>query len=160
MTVRFLADEDLRTVVIEGLRSRERTIDILDLKTTRLRGTGDPALLELAALEGRILIHPRSADDAAALSLPSWCRKANFRRIYRSPAAERNRCDHRVTASRVGRVAGRRVAKSDRVSAIPVKRRLWASPVLSKRPISWTAVLVEPVVGTSSHQPGRSSRPS
>ena len=56
MTVRFLADEDLDAGIIEGLRSREPAIDILDVKSTGLRGTKDPALLELAAQQSRILI--------------------------------------------------------------------------------------------------------
>ena len=56
MTVRFLADEDVRTGIIQGLRSREPAIDILDVKTSGLRGMKDPALLELAAQQGRIMI--------------------------------------------------------------------------------------------------------
>lgn len=56
MTVRFLADEDLHGGLIEGLQSRESTIDILDVKSAGLRGMTDPALLELAAQQGRILI--------------------------------------------------------------------------------------------------------
>jgi predicted nuclease of predicted toxin-antitoxin system len=56
VNVRFLADEDLRAAIIEGLRSREPAIDILDVKTTGLRRTADPALLEVAALHDRILI--------------------------------------------------------------------------------------------------------
>ena len=56
MTVRFLADEDLDVGIIQGLRSREPAIDILDVKTAGLRGTKDPALLELAAQQGRIMI--------------------------------------------------------------------------------------------------------
>ena len=43
-------------VCIKGLRSREPAIDILDVKTAGLRGTKDPALLELAAQQGRIMI--------------------------------------------------------------------------------------------------------
>ena len=56
MTVRFLADEDLDVDIIQGLRSREPAIDILDVKSAGLRGTGDPALLELAAQQGRIVV--------------------------------------------------------------------------------------------------------
>ncbi len=56
MTVRFLTDEDLDARIIQGLRSREPAIDILDVKTAGLRGTKDPVLLELAARQGRILI--------------------------------------------------------------------------------------------------------
>ena len=56
MTVRFLADEDLDSDIIEGLRSREPAIDILSAKKTSLRGTKDPDLLEFAAQQERILI--------------------------------------------------------------------------------------------------------
>jgi hypothetical protein len=56
VTVRYLADEDLKAAIIQGLRSREPAIDILDVKTTGLRGTKDPALLEIAARQDRILI--------------------------------------------------------------------------------------------------------
>jgi hypothetical protein len=39
VTVRFLADEDLRDSIIHGLRSREPALDILDVKSAGLRGT-------------------------------------------------------------------------------------------------------------------------
>ncbi len=61
MTVRFLADEDIDVDIVQGLRSREPAIDILDVKSAGLRGTEDPALLELAAGQDRILIsHDRN----------------------------------------------------------------------------------------------------
>jgi hypothetical protein len=56
VSVRFLADEDLDADIVEGLRSREPAIDILDVKSAGLRGTKDPALLDLAAQQDRILI--------------------------------------------------------------------------------------------------------
>jgi hypothetical protein len=56
VTVRFLADESLRASIVRGLLSREPAIDILDVKTAGLRGTKDPALLEIAAEQNRILI--------------------------------------------------------------------------------------------------------
>jgi hypothetical protein len=56
VSIRFLADEDLRVAIIEGLRSKEPTIDILDVKSAGLRRTADPALLELAAQQNRVLI--------------------------------------------------------------------------------------------------------
>ncbi|MCX6629179.1 MAG: DUF5615 family PIN-like protein [Candidatus Solibacter sp.] len=56
MSVRFLADEDLDADIVDALRQREPAIDILDVKVTALRGTKDPALLELAAQQDRILI--------------------------------------------------------------------------------------------------------
>lgn len=56
MSIRFLADEDLDSDIINGLRSREPAIDILDVKTAGLRGAKDPTLLDLAEQQGRIVI--------------------------------------------------------------------------------------------------------
>jgi hypothetical protein len=56
LSVRFLADEDLDSDIIEGLRFREPAIDILDAKKAGLRRVRDPELLELAAQQERILI--------------------------------------------------------------------------------------------------------
>lgn len=56
MTVRFLADENLDTDIVQGLRAREPAIDILDVKTAGLRGAPDPALLEIAVQQDRVLI--------------------------------------------------------------------------------------------------------
>ena len=56
MTVRFLADEDLDSAIVEGLRSREPAIDILDINNIGLRGTKDLSILEMAAQQGRIVI--------------------------------------------------------------------------------------------------------
>lgn len=56
MTVRFLADEDIDSGIVEDLCSRESAIDVLDVKTAGLRGTTDPELLELAAEQNRVLI--------------------------------------------------------------------------------------------------------
>ncbi len=49
MIVRFLADEDLDSDIIEGLLSREPAVDILDAKRADLRGAKDQALLDVAA---------------------------------------------------------------------------------------------------------------
>jgi hypothetical protein len=56
VSIRFLADEDLRAEIVQGVRSREPGIDILDVKTAGLRGAKDPVLLEFAAQQGRITI--------------------------------------------------------------------------------------------------------
>lgn len=72
MTVRFLADEDLRDSILQGLRSREPAIDILDMKSAGLRGTKDPALLEIAAEQGRILI----TQDRNTMTAHFWERLA------------------------------------------------------------------------------------
>jgi hypothetical protein len=61
VTVRFLADEDLHAGIVDGLRSREPAIDILDGKTAGMRGEKDTVLLDLAARQDRILItHDRN----------------------------------------------------------------------------------------------------
>jgi hypothetical protein len=61
VTVRFLADEDLDVAIIRGLRSREPSIDIVDVKSAGLKKTKDSALLEMAAEQGPILItHDRN----------------------------------------------------------------------------------------------------
>ena len=61
MTVRFLGDEDIDVDIIQGLRSREPAIDILDVKTAGLRGMKDSVLLQVAAEQDRILItHDRN----------------------------------------------------------------------------------------------------
>jgi hypothetical protein len=51
-----MADEDLDADIIQGLRLSEPAVDILDVKTEGLRGMKDPALLDLAAQQGRILV--------------------------------------------------------------------------------------------------------
>jgi hypothetical protein len=56
LTVRYLADEDLRGDIVRGLVAREPGIDLLDAKQPGLRGKPDPDLLDLAAQEGRIVI--------------------------------------------------------------------------------------------------------
>ena len=68
MTVRFLADEDVRAGIIRGTRLREPAIDILDVKTVGLRGARDPTLLELAAEQGRITI----SHDADTMTMHFW----------------------------------------------------------------------------------------
>jgi len=89
VTVRFLADEDLKAAIVQGLLARESAIDILDVKTAGLRGTKDPALLELADQQGRILItydrhtmtqHFRDRLDSG---------KIDTRGVCSSPPAER-----------------------------------------------------------------------
>jgi hypothetical protein len=70
VTVRFLADEDLDADIIQGLRSREPAIDILDVKTAELRGTGDPELLELAAPRVDCVTSGRMAESDRVPAVP------------------------------------------------------------------------------------------
>jgi hypothetical protein len=56
VTIAFLADEDLDADIVDGLRSREPALDIVDVKTAALRGTKDPDLIRLSAFQNRVLI--------------------------------------------------------------------------------------------------------
>jgi predicted nuclease of predicted toxin-antitoxin system len=81
VTVRFLADENLDTIssTIQGLRAREPSIDILDVKAAGLRGAGDPALLELAAQQDRVLI----TYDRNTMTRKGWRRHSKSARTRR-----------------------------------------------------------------------------
>jgi predicted nuclease of predicted toxin-antitoxin system len=56
VTIRFLVDENVDPALVEGLRSREARIDILDVKEGGLRGAADSVLLELACEQGRVVV--------------------------------------------------------------------------------------------------------
>jgi predicted nuclease of predicted toxin-antitoxin system len=56
VSFRFLSEENIDSNIVQGLRSREPAIDILDVKTAGLRRDSDPDLLDIAAEQGRILI--------------------------------------------------------------------------------------------------------
>ncbi len=77
MTVRFLADENLDSDILDGLLAREPAIDIVDVKTAGLRGTKDPDLLELAVEQDRIIVTydrrtmPRHFQELIAASKPA-----------------------------------------------------------------------------------------
>ena len=68
MSIRFLADENVRGDIIRGLRSREPAIDLLDVKTSGLRGTNDAALLEIAAQQRRIVV----SNDSQTMTRHFW----------------------------------------------------------------------------------------
>ena len=98
MTVRFLADEDLHAGIVDGLRSREPAIDILDAKTAGLRGRTDPVLLDLAAQQDRILItHDRNTMTRFFMERVAEG-KSESRDLRRS-ANEQHRRDRRIAAS-------------------------------------------------------------
>lgn len=56
MTIRFQADADLRRAIILGVRRRESVIEFRDADEAGLRGLNDMQVLELAALEDRVLV--------------------------------------------------------------------------------------------------------
>src|SRR5687767_5329709 len=54
--LRFAADENFNNDILRGLRRRKPDIDVVRVQDTDLVGTSDPAILEWAAGEGRILL--------------------------------------------------------------------------------------------------------
>lgn len=78
MSVRLLADENLRRAIVVGLQREVESVDIVRVQDVGLRTADDPAVLEWAAEHGRSLVtHDiRTVPDfayervAAGLSLP------------------------------------------------------------------------------------------
>lgn len=56
MMLRFIADENFDNGIIEGLFQRRADIDLVRVQDVGLRGEDDPAILEWAANENRILL--------------------------------------------------------------------------------------------------------
>ena len=52
----FLADENFDGDIVRGLRRRRPDLDIIRMQELGLRGIDDPALLERAAQQGRVLV--------------------------------------------------------------------------------------------------------
>ena len=55
-SLRFLADEDFRQRIVEGLRRRESSLDIVTVNDVGLLHRSDPDVLAYAADHGRILL--------------------------------------------------------------------------------------------------------
>jgi predicted nuclease of predicted toxin-antitoxin system len=54
--IKFLADEDLRRAIVLGLRRREPSVSFLHAFQVGAAGKDDPAVLQIAANEGRMLV--------------------------------------------------------------------------------------------------------
>ena len=61
--MKFLADENFRGALVRGLLRRHPTLDLLRVADGGLRGADDPAILDWAASEGRVVL----THDAATL---------------------------------------------------------------------------------------------
>jgi hypothetical protein len=120
VTVRFLADEDLDSDIVRGLLAREPAVDVLDIKNAGLRGTKDPALLDLADEQDRIVI----TNDRRTMTHHFGAVEP---RDFYSSSEKRNRRDYRVTSSRVDRVEAGRVTQSDRLPAAAVKTKTFSN---------------------------------
>lgn len=55
-SLRFAADENFNNVILRGLKRRRPTLDVVRVQDAGLAGADDPAVLEWAASEGRILL--------------------------------------------------------------------------------------------------------
>ncbi len=54
--MKFLVDENFDNTIVRGLLRRDPTIDLVRAQDVELSGVDDPAVLEWAAQEGRILL--------------------------------------------------------------------------------------------------------
>lgn len=54
--IRFVADENLNDSIVRGLLRRRPDLDIVRIRDTEMREAGDPAILEWAAGEGRVVL--------------------------------------------------------------------------------------------------------
>lgn len=73
---RFAADENFRSSIVRGLRTRIPELDIVRVQDTEIYSAEDPRVLEWAAQEGRILLThdlrtmPRYARDRIRAGKP------------------------------------------------------------------------------------------
>jgi len=70
--LRLLMDEDVHGDIINGLRLRQPTIDLMRAQDVGLRQTPDPIILEWAAREGRVVV----SVDKKTLAADAWDRVA------------------------------------------------------------------------------------
>jgi alkanesulfonate monooxygenase SsuD/methylene tetrahydromethanopterin reductase-like flavin-dependent oxidoreductase (luciferase family) len=54
--IRFLVDENFNGKIVRGLRARNPEMDIVRVQDTEIYQASDPAVLEWAAAQGRILL--------------------------------------------------------------------------------------------------------
>ena len=54
--IRFAADANLNDFIVRGLLRRRADLDIVRIRDTTMREAGDPAVLEWAAAEGRVVL--------------------------------------------------------------------------------------------------------
>ena len=78
MTLRFLADADLKRAIVSGVKRREPGIDFRSAQAAGLEGIEDPEVLAIASREGRILVShdygtmPRHFRDFCVQTTQSW----------------------------------------------------------------------------------------
>ncbi|HTU91300.1 MAG TPA: DUF5615 family PIN-like protein [Gemmataceae bacterium] len=70
--IRLLIDEDVHGDIVNGLRRRQPTLDLVRVQDVGLRHTPDPLILEWAAQEGRVVV----SVDKKTLAADAWDRVA------------------------------------------------------------------------------------
>lgn len=75
--LRLAADENLNNNIVRGLKRRKPDVDIVRVQDVGLSGADDPAVLEWAASEGRVLV----SHDVSTLSRYAYERFAQGRRM-------------------------------------------------------------------------------
>lgn len=69
MTIGFVADENFNRRIITGMQRRSDHLDIVRIQDVGLRTADDPAVLEWAAAQGRVLLtHDRATMPGYALA--------------------------------------------------------------------------------------------
>ena len=76
--IKFLTDENFRRAILDGVLARLPDLDILRVQDAGLRTCSDPKILEVAALENRILltrdVRTMETTPELGLSSRSQCR--------------------------------------------------------------------------------------
>ncbi|MHB1426372.1 MAG: DUF5615 family PIN-like protein [Gemmataceae bacterium] len=70
--LRLLIDEDVHGDMVDGLRRRQPTLDLVRVHDVGLRHTPDPILLEWAAQQGSVVV----SVDKKTLAVDAWDRVA------------------------------------------------------------------------------------
>src|SRR6266566_5304721 len=70
--LRLLTDEDVHGDIVDGLRRRQPSLDLVRVQDVGLRHTPDPLILEWAAQQGRVVV----SVDKKTLAVDAWDRVA------------------------------------------------------------------------------------
>jgi hypothetical protein len=70
--LRLLIDEDVHGDIVNGLRRRQPTLDVVRVQDVGLSHTPDPDILEWAAQQGRVVV----SVDKKTLAVAAWDRVA------------------------------------------------------------------------------------
>jgi hypothetical protein len=70
--LRLLIDEDVHGDIVDGLRRRQPTLDVVLVQDVGLGSTPDPVILEWAAQQGRVVV----SVDKKTLAVDAWDRVA------------------------------------------------------------------------------------